>query len=70
MENLEIQLFRPPVAVAVPAPKWALLGHVIHHCLLARLRDFHAVPRADKLPNAAHQVKLTLVMAAVRFSDG
>jgi hypothetical protein len=54
----------------VPAPKWALLGHVIHLCLLARLRDFHAVPRADKLPNAGHQVKLTLVIAAVRFSDG
>src|SRR6266511_245236 len=63
MENSEVQLIRPPVAVrrCLGSANEGALGHVIHYCLLS-----HA---GRKIAHAFHQAKLTLMIAAIRSSD-
>jgi hypothetical protein len=68
MENLYVQLVRPPVSIppcAGPARERAR-ARVIHVCLLSGWRDAIVVLMPPNLADALHQVKLTLMIAAIK----
>jgi hypothetical protein len=71
VEDRQVQLIGPPVSIGHPLPPGErALGHVIHHCLLLLFSVTAIVFLLDdNLANASHQVKLTLVIAALSFSD-
>src|ERR1700716_4348021 len=73
VENRNVQRVRPPVTVGMRAfsARKRALGNVIHGCLLwwfARKGPRCSRPDSN-LRNAFHQVKLTLMIAAIGFSD-
>ena len=70
VENLNVQLVRPPVAVACARGSRLkrALAFVGHDCLLCVVCVFPPCDR-DSKQRIVHQVKLTLVIAAIRYSD-
>src|SRR5450432_981617 len=74
VEQTKVQLLRPPVAVPVwpGSARKRAFGYVVHGCLLrGGLGAFHRSRCFSTLflRNASHQVKLTLMIAAIRYSD-